>query len=49
MLKNMCTEAEILGNFMNYSLSAYGVTTLYHANIPEKLIQEKAGHQCLKH
>ena len=31
-----------------YSLRAYGATTLYCANLPEKLIQERTGHQCLK-
>ena len=44
MLKDMCAEAQISGNFTNYSLRTYGATTLYHANLPEKLTQERTGH-----
>ena len=44
MLKDMCAEAHVSGNFTNHSLTAYGATTLYHANLPEKLIQERTGH-----
>ena len=35
MLKDMCTEAQVSGNFTNHSLRAYGTTTLYYANLPE--------------
>ena len=48
MLKDMCAEAQVSGNFTNHSLRAYGATTLNRANLPEKLIQEKTGHRCLK-
>ena len=44
MLKDMCAEAQIPRMFTNHSLRAYGATTLYNANIPEKLIQERTGH-----
>ena len=29
--------------------SGHSVTTLYHANLPEKLIQERTSHRCFKH
>ena len=48
ILKDMCTQAQVSGNFTNHSLRAYGATTLYRATLPEKLIQERAGHRCLK-
>ena len=48
MLKDMCAEAGVAGNFTNHSLRAYGATTLYNANLPEKLIQERTGHRSLK-
>ena len=31
-----------------YSLKAYTATTLYRANLPENLIQERTSHRCLK-
>ena len=37
-----CKFLEIL-----HSLKAYGATTLYCANLSEKLIQERSGHRCL--
>ena len=48
MLKDMCAEAQVSGNFTNHSLRAYGATTLYRANLPEKRFQERIGHRCLK-
>ena len=48
MLKDMCVEVKVSGNFTNHSLRAYGATTLYRANLPEKLIQERTCHRCLK-
>ena len=48
MLKDMCAEAQVAGNFTNHSLRAYGATTLYNANLPEKLIQERTGHRSLR-
>jgi len=48
MLKDMCVEARISGNFTNHSLRVYGATALYHAKVPEKLIQQRTGHQSLK-
>ena len=48
MLKDMCAEAQVSENFTNHSLREFGATTLYHANLSEKLIQERTGHRCLK-
>ena len=48
MLKDMCAEARIPGMFTNHSLRAYGATTLYNANVPKKLIQERTGHRSIK-
>ena len=48
MFKDMCAEAQVSGNFTNHSLRAHGATTLCCANLPEKLIQERIGYQCLK-
>ena len=31
-----------------YEHTVYGATTLYNANIPEKLIQERTGHRSIK-
>ena len=39
MFKDMYAEAQVSGNFTNHSLRAYGATTLYRANLPEKQIQ----------
>ena len=44
MLKDMCAEAQVSGNFTNHSLRAYSATILYCANLPENLIQERTGH-----
>ena len=44
----MFAEAQIPGMFTNHILRAYGATTLYNINIPEKLIQERTGHQSIK-
>ena len=44
MLKDMCAETQVSGNFTNHSIRAYGETTLYRANLPKKLIQERTGH-----
>ena len=41
LLKEMCAEAELSSN---HSLRAYRATTLFQAEIPEKLIQMRMGH-----
>ena len=35
------------GNKKNHSLRATGASTLFHANVPEKIIQECTGHRSL--
>ena len=40
MLKEMCAEAGIVSNYTNHSLRAYGATTTFQADVPEKLIKQ---------
>ena len=40
----MCAHAGIEGNKTNHSLQATGASELFHANVPEKMIQERTGH-----
>ena len=44
-LKTMCAHAGIEGNKTNHSLRATGASELFHANVPEKMIQERTGHR----
>ena len=48
MMKRMCEKAGISGGFTNHSLCAYGTTTLFRGQIPEKLIQQRTGHRSLE-
>ena len=48
MMKRMCEKAGISGGYTNHSLRAYGATTLFHAQVPEKLIQQRTGHRSLE-
>ena len=41
MIKRMCEKAGISGGYTSHSLRAYGATTLFHAQVPEKLIQQR--------
>ena len=47
-VKVMCERAGIQGHKTNHSLRATAATELYQADVPEKLIQERTGHQSLK-
>ena len=47
MLPTMCEEAGITRR-TNHSLRATGATDMFHANIPEKVIQSRTGHLSLK-
>ena len=47
MLKSMCTRAGDHGNKTNHSLRAYEVTEMFHAGVPEKVIQDRSGHRSL--
>lgn len=48
MLKEMCRDAGIVGNFTNHSLRAYGATSLFQAGCSEKLIQQRTGHRSME-
>ena len=48
MIKEMCQEAGITGNFTNHSLRAFGASEMYQAGISEKIIQERTGHRSLQ-
>ena len=48
MVPSMCSKAGIAGQKTNHSLRATAATDLYHANIPEKLIQERTGHKSVQ-
>ena len=47
MVKDICADAGVSGNKTNHSLRATGATKLYHAGVPEKVIQERTGHLSL--
>ena len=44
-VKTMCSEAGIQRNETNHSLRSTGATEMYQSGIPEKVIQERSGHQ----
>ena len=44
----MCVDAGIEGMKMNHSLRTTAGSELFHANVPEKLIQERTGHKSLQ-
>ena len=44
MVKDICSKGKITGNKTNQSLRATGVSELFQAGVPEKLIQERSGH-----
>ena len=48
MVRKMCTLAKIPGHHTSHSLYATGATALYTAGVPEKIIQERTGHQSIE-
>lgn len=44
----MCLTAGVQGNKTNHSLRATGATQMYESGVPEKIIQERTGHQSLE-
>ena len=48
MLKEMCRDAGIAGNYTNHSLHAYGATTSFQAGCSENLILQRTGHRSLE-
>ena len=47
LLKLMCKEAAIEGNFTNHSLHATGTTAPCDGGVPECIIQKRTGHRSL--
>ena len=47
-VRQMCSSAGIKEKKSNYSLRATGATQMYSSGVPEKLIQERTGHQSLE-
>lgn len=47
LLKTMMKEANISGNFTNYSLRVNGTTMLFDSGTPEAIIQKCTGHRSL--
>lgn len=48
MVKAMCREAGIEGDFSNHSLRASGATELFQSGVPERVIQDFTGHRSVK-
>ena len=47
MVKEMCSDSGIGGNKTNHSLRATAASELFHAGVPEKVIQQRTGHLSL--
>ena len=47
MVKDICADAGIEGQKTNRSLQVRGATELFHAGVPEKVIQGRTGHLSL--
>ena len=47
-MRKMLVQANSDQSFTNHSLHAYGVSKLFQANVPEKLIMERSGHHSIK-
>ena len=47
LLKKMCNDAHVEGNFTNHSLRATGATLLFDAGVPEMIVQKRTGHRSL--
>ena len=47
MLKEICKDAGISGNFTNHSLRVYDASTLFQAGCNEILIQQRTGHRSI--
>ena len=44
MVKEICVHGNIAGQKTNHSLRATGVSDLFNAGVPDKIIQERSGH-----
>ena len=47
LVKKMCSDAKVPGNFTNHSLRATGATLLFNASVPESIIHKRTGHKSL--
>ena len=47
-VKDMCQKAGVQGHKTNHSLRATGASSMYEAEVPETLIQERTGHRSLQ-
>ena len=43
----MCEQASISGKRTNHSLRAFRITTMFQADLPEKVIQDRSGHRSI--
>ena len=48
-IKKMCESAGITGGNTNHTLRAFDITTMFHARVPEKLIQQRNVHCSLEY
>ncbi|KAK3705188.1 hypothetical protein QZH41_013984 [Actinostola sp. cb2023] len=46
--KKMCNDAGLEGNFSNHSGRVTGITRMYQAGLPEKLIMNRSGHRSIE-
>ena len=47
VVKSVCAQAGLQGNYSNHNLRASAATHMYHVNCDEQLIQEITGHHSL--
>ena len=47
-VKTMASQGQLGKNVTNHSLRAYGVTKMFSAKVPEKIIMERSGHQSVE-
>ena len=48
MVAEMCSDAGIHGRKTNHSLRVAGVSSLFDAGVPERIIQQRSGHRSLE-
>ena len=45
VIKNICKETGAEGNFTGHSLRRTGITRMFRADVPDKLVKEVSGHR----
>ena len=48
MVKAMTSQEQLGKDVTNHSLRVYGVTKMFSAKVPEKIIMERSGHQSVE-